>query len=139
MEIRIERRQFATIARLPYLARLQVRDPGVKPRGLDRLVSKAARSAWTLLHYRLGLPARGEMTFTFAAGKSARVGIDAARALYIDYASRDAHGGYEPAETLLIDAILPKIRVFYDIGADWGYYSWLAATSDDWFTRSPHR
>ena len=50
------------------------------------------------------------------------VEIDARRSLYIDYASRDSHAGYEPNESLLIDALIPKARVFYDIGANCGYF-----------------
>ena len=130
MEIQSARRTFATVSRLPWLARMQVRDPDLKPKGAKRIFTKVVRLAWTLLYHRLGLSARGSIVFYTHDGTTINVTVDATKALYIDYASRAAHGGYELAETLLIDAILSRASVFYDVGANWGYFSWLAATSD---------
>lgn len=129
MELPVDRRRFATVSRLLPLARLQVRDPAVKPRGARRIIVKTGRAVWNLLHARAGLSARGILELVSSDGRAVPVFIDVSKAPYIDYASRDAHGGYEPAETLLIDALLPKIGTFYDIGANWGYFTWLAATN----------
>jgi len=130
MEIRSTRRNFATVTRLPWLARLQVRDPDQKPTGVKRISIKTVRLVWSLLHRSLGIAATGTITFHTRGGVTKTVTVDATKSLYIDYASRTAHGGYEIAESMLIDAVLPKTGVFYDIGANWGYFSWLAATND---------
>ena len=129
MHINSKRRRFASITHLPWLSRMQVRDPDLKPAGLRRLRVKFVRLAWTILYRRLGLKSAGRMTFSTRDGRTIDVEIDATRSLYIDYASRDSHAGYEPNESLLIDALIPKAGVFYDIGANWGYFSWLAATN----------
>lgn len=129
MHINSKRRHFATITHLPWLSRMQVRDPDRKPVGLKRLCVKFLRLAWTLLYRHIGLKATGRIAFITRDGKMIDVEIDATRSLYIDYASRDSHAGYEPNESLLIDTLIPKARVFYDIGANWGYFSWLAATN----------
>ena len=126
MQIPYVRRSFATVTRLPLLARRQVRDPRKKPRGAARLLDKLVRLAWRV---RRILPASGELEFRTTAGRAVAVRIDGRKHHFIDYASRDAHGGYEPAETALIDAMLPHAKTFYDIGTNWGYFTWLAATN----------
>jgi FkbM family methyltransferase len=129
MFIAAARRRFAGITEMPPLARAQIRDPAIKPRGARRLLSKAAQTLSHILNSRLGLSAEGTLEFTCTDGRTIRTRIDAANSVYIDYQSREEHGGYEPTETLLVDFLLPKIAGFYDIGANWGYFTWLAATN----------
>ena len=76
----------------------------------------------------MGLPARGRFEVLFPDGAWRRLGFDAHQSAYLAFAAREMHGGYEPVETRFLDAVLPKCRVFYDIGANWGYYTLLAAT-----------
>ena len=104
MEITAIPRSFATVTRLPFLARCQVRDPARKLRGLRRLSDKLVRQAWRIRRF---LPASGEIGFRCTDGRMIVVRIDGRKHHFIDYASREVHGGYEPAESALIDALLP--------------------------------
>ncbi|MEX2450826.1 MAG: FkbM family methyltransferase [Rhodospirillales bacterium] len=122
-------RRFVEVTGLPVLARMQVTDPNRKPTGAKRWQRKIARSVHGLFHTTLGFRLHGTLTVVTADGTRVPVRIDARQSVYIDFASRDRHGGYEPAETLLIDALLPKADVFFDIGSNWGYYTLLAATN----------
>jgi len=74
------------------------------------------------------LPARGVFTVQLAGGGSGTLEIDAHQSAYLAFASRRMHGGYELAETLFLEAMLAKSSCFYDIGANWGYYTLCAAT-----------
>lgn len=77
----------------------------------------------------MGLPARGAFDVRARDGTWRALGFDAHQSAYLAFASRALSGGYEPVETLFLDAVLPRGGVFYDIGANWGYYSLLAATN----------
>ncbi len=46
------------------------------------------------------------------------------------YLTRYRHG-YEPEVASFIDAVLPDDGVFYDVGANWGYFSFFCATKPD--------
>jgi len=129
MEFEIAPRHFAEIDNLPPLAALQVGAPTVKPRGARRVAVKLARAAFGLLHEHLGIPARAQLRLRGTDGTVREVTVDARQRIWIDYASRARHGGYEPAETALVDLLLPRVTTFFDIGANWGYYSLLAATN----------
>lgn len=124
-----EPRQFAAITHLPPLARFQVRHPDVKPRGVRRLAAKGIRIAYRLYHNIFGQPAPAALELVCRDRSTVGIAVDGGKAIYIDFASRQRHGGYEPEGTLLIDALLPGAATFYDVGANWGYFTWLAATT----------
>ncbi|MEQ8710420.1 MAG: FkbM family methyltransferase [Rhodospirillales bacterium] len=58
--------------------------------------------------------------------------FNAHQSAYLAFASRNLFGGYELAETMFLEAMLAKATCFYDIGANWGYYSLLAATHPEY-------
>lgn len=129
IDIPADRRRFATIAHLPSTSRLEVGNPLVPPAGIRRFAARAALPARVIVHGIFGRPVHGALELTLADRSTVGIAIDGTSPLYIGYASHERHGGYRPADTLLLDAILPRAKLFYDIGAGWGYFTWLAATN----------
>ncbi len=103
-------------------------DPVKKPRGLRKLRRKLAQAADRIVHGWMKFPARGVFTVKLADGNSGMFEFDAHQSAYLAFASRMLHGGYELAETMFLEAMLEKSRCFYDVGANWGYYTLCAAT-----------
>lgn len=122
-------RSFARITRLPLLARLQVANPDAELRGLQYAFDRAARGAHRLVHSIFGQPAPAALEISFADRSTLGISVDARMPHYVEFVSRSLHGGYRPLETLLLDAMLPQARVFFDVGAQWGYFTWLALTN----------
>jgi len=113
---------------MPALARILARQRDGKPRGLQRLLLKAARTAFRWTHGRLGLPARGSLALLDPAAPRRFAGNFGNTAL-IQYARRSAGGGYEPEVSALIDALAPRCATVYDVGANWGYFVALLMTN----------
>ncbi|NKB22667.1 MAG: FkbM family methyltransferase [Alphaproteobacteria bacterium] len=126
--IAVQPRKFITEIAVPFLPRLQLHDPDYKPRGFHGLKKKLGRAADDVLHGWMKLPARGTFTVSMADGISHDLAFDAHQSAYLAFVSRELHGGYEPTETLFLEAMLAKANSFFDVGANWGYYSLLAAT-----------
>ena len=94
-------------------------------RPLSRLRRKTVRTLFHLVHQRLGLPARASLRLA----NGARFEVDCANTAFLDYARRSGEaGGVEPEVTGLLISLAGKLRVVYDIGANWGYYPLLLAT-----------
>lgn len=121
-------RRFASVNGLSPLAEALIYDPVAKPTGARRLRRKAARALFTLLHDRLGRPSAATLRLVLGDGTAREIGIDLRQSVYLDFAGRERFGGYEPAETMLLDTMLGRAQSFYDIGANWGYYTLLAAS-----------
>ncbi len=128
IKITAKPRKFIKSTTLPFLPRLQIHDPNDRPKGINRLKKKFAQSADQLLHGWMSFPAQGTFIISMADGTSRNLAFDAHQSAYLAFVSRDLHGGYEPTETLFLEAMLSKANTFYDIGANWGYYSLLATT-----------
>lgn len=126
--ITVQPRKFIKDITLPFLLRLRLHDPAHRPRGIDRLKKKFGQAVDDLLHGWMNLPARGIFTVSMADGTSRELAFDAHQSAYLAFISRALHGGYEPTEKMFLDAMLAKADIFYDVGANWGYYSLLAAT-----------
>jgi len=110
-------------------ARLQVCSP--LARGILRLDGKRrwrrklARTAFSLVHRRLGLPARAVMRLE----NGTLFSVDCADTAFLDFAQRlERDGAVEPEVTALVTHLAPRLRVVYDIGANWGYYPLLLGT-----------
>ncbi len=69
------------------------------------------------------------MEITGRDGQPISIEIDATNTNFIDFASRQLGPGYAPVITALLDWLAPKAGTIYDIGANWGYFSVLAATN----------
>lgn len=129
--VTVRPRAFVEDIALPFFPRMRLYDPERKPRGLARLRRKLGPAADDLVHGWLQIPARGVFTIRVADGTTASVEFDAHQSAYLAFASRAFHGGYELAETMFLEAMMAKSRVFYDVGANWGYYTLLGATHPD--------
>jgi len=116
---------------LPPLARWQIRPPGTKPRGTARLRLRAAKTAYALIHRRLGVAASGRLKIRDRGGRIASIPIDAANGAWIDFESRRRYGGYAPAATLFFRSVAARAETVYDIGANWGYFTTLLAANRD--------
>jgi FkbM family methyltransferase len=123
----LQPRSPVAVERMPALARALAGLGDGKPRGLTRLRAKLLRSAlrWSR---RLALPAEGQLALLMPDGPR-RFSGDFNNTALIQYARQIGQGGYEPAVTALIDAVAPRLREVYDIGANWGYYAALLATN----------
>ncbi|HEV2335140.1 MAG TPA: FkbM family methyltransferase [Stellaceae bacterium] len=91
-------------------------------RRLARLRRKVARTLFHIVHQRIGLPAPAELRF--ANGKIAAV--NCANTAFLDYAARNQRAeGVEPEVSGLLIGLAARLRVVYDVGANWGYYPLL--------------
>jgi FkbM family methyltransferase len=96
-----------------------------KPRGLCRLTHKAARALFYLVHQRLGWSA----TATLIPTSAPPFAVDCANTGFLDYAWYSHNGdGVEPEISGLFSHLAPRLRVVYDIGANWGFYPLLFGT-----------
>jgi FkbM family methyltransferase len=128
-------------ARLRSPAQLQVQAPLARAvlslgreRHSHRLRRKTVRALFSLVHRRLGVPARAIM----AATNGRSFAVDCADSAFLEFAARTrGDGGFEPEVTALLGHLAPQMRVFYDVGANWGYYPLLLGT-DPRFTGEIH-
>ena len=126
-ELPFERRRFARIEDAAgFAGALVALGPG-RARGLKRLWQKAAKFGYRTLHQRLGLPAPAMLALTLPTGEK-RVAVDCRDTSYMAFAMREAAEGYEAEDAAVLDRILPQVHTLYDIGANWGFFSLLAAT-----------
>lgn len=128
ISIAVQRREFIEGITLPLLSRLRLYDPSRKPRGLKKLGRKLGQAADVVIHEWMALPSTGTFTVRRADGSIREYRFDAHQSAYLAYASRALFGGYELAETMFLEAMLSRSDCFYDVGANWGYYTLLAAT-----------
>ena len=90
-----------------------------------RLRRKIARTLFHLVHQRLGL--RAPALLRVANGT--RFEVDCGNTGFLDYAARSRRAeGVEPEISGLLISLAAKLRVVYDIGANWGYYPLLLGT-----------
>ena len=128
ISVAVRPRSFIEDITLPLLSRARMYDPERKPRGLGKLRRKIGQAADEFVHGWLNVASTGVLTVRKADGSHGAIEFDAHQSAYLAFASRFFRGGYEPVETMFVDAMLARSRVFYDVGANWGYYSLLAAT-----------
>lgn len=115
------------IVELPLLARIQDAAERRFRRGLGRLIAKAARALFDAVHNHLGLPATGRLTLDSGDERVVTLRFDARNTHYRALA-RAGDVGYEAETLALLDALMPNDGVFFDIGANWGYFSLAIAS-----------
>ena len=121
----VRRRNPFAVDHLPFLAELYA--AGFKPRRrlAKRFIGKPAKNLFRLV-YRTGLGGTGR--FTLALGdRTAACAFNARNTQYHALYLPPYAKGYEPDTTALFDILLPDDGVFFDIGANWGYYALFAA------------
>jgi FkbM family methyltransferase len=120
------RRPF-TVKRLPWLARFYLRAYHA-----GRMTSWLARSLRLCfpVWYRLCGSSTGEFDYE-RLGRRRAIRFNARnlqfQALYADF----DRNGYEAEVAVLLDALLPETGVFFDIGANWGYFTLYSASNRD--------
>lgn len=127
VSLAVTRRNPFAVTHLPLIARLYRAAYSKRRRFSKRFVGKPAKKLFRLAYHGLGLGGDGEMTLTVdgtTRGLTFNARNTQFHALYLpQYA-----GGYEAETTCLIDAVLPDDGVFYDIGANWGFFALFAAS-----------
>ncbi len=121
-----DRRAFATVTHLPLPARLRVGRTAEGTGGA--LVSRLAAWADEAFGFVTGRRLHGSIEFRLADGTTAGAAFDTRLDLFLDFAAAQQAGGFAPEESLLLERLLPRAKVFWDVAAGWGYFSWLAAT-----------
>jgi len=123
---RVDLRNPFHVAELPLVGRLCRAAYTPRRRVAKRFVGKPAKVLFRLAHSSLGLGGRGTLVYDGPDGtRSLR--FDARniqfRALYLpQYAA-----GYETETSALLDVIVSPKDVFFDVGANWGYFAlWVA-------------
>ncbi|MGQ0664862.1 MAG: FkbM family methyltransferase [Pseudomonadota bacterium] len=113
-------RNVATLRVRAPLARAMMRADDRKPTGLARLRNKIAKSLFALVHQRFGVPAWAEMQLASRAAFR----VDCANTAFLLFQAHVArYGGWEPEVTALLSALAGRLRVVYDVGANWGYFA----------------
>lgn len=121
----------ARITRLPRLAAGMVgQAPGVKAKGLARLLQRGAKPLYFLLHRRLGLPAPAVLALDLADGVR-EVPYDARDTAFFQFLQHRAPDLYEPLEGAFLELAAAGEACVHDIGANAGFFSLLLATSPD--------
>lgn len=123
VSLRLSLRQPAQVQVRSFLAQ-EVLRLGAE-REARRLRRKLVRALFSLVHRRLGLPARALMRLE----NGNAFPVDCADTAFLDFAARLARdGAVEPEVTALFTHLAPRLSVVYDVGANWGYYPLLLAT-----------
>jgi FkbM family methyltransferase len=119
------RKPFAVEA-LPFLSRLHVAAFRHRRRFSRRFVGKPAKLLfrWAIA---AGLGGTGQMTVTTAGGQRA-VSFDARNTQFGAVYQPQNQPVYEPETSALLNLLVADNDVFYDIGANWGWYAILIAT-----------
>ena len=128
IELPGERRAFATVTHLPLLARLRIGPPETPPEERNRTVRRLAAWADEAIEFLAGQKFHGSIEFRLADGTTAGAAFDTRQDVFPDFADAERRGGYAPAESALLERLLPRTGIFWDVCAGWGYFSWLAAT-----------
>jgi hypothetical protein len=123
-----ERRVFATVTHLPLLARLRIGPPDTGPEGRNPLVRRLAAWADEAIEFLAGQKFHGSIELRLRDGTTAGAAFDTREDVFLDFADAERRGGFAPAESALLERLLPRTGTFWDVCAGWGYFSWLAAT-----------
>lgn len=97
-----------------------------KNRWAKRLGKRIGRLAFDTA-YRLGLGGCGAVDLMKPDGP-ARLTFDARKHHYASLYLNHYRDGYEPEVAALLETFLTDARVFYDVGSNWGYFAFYAAT-----------
>ncbi|HEX9570430.1 MAG TPA: FkbM family methyltransferase [Rhodospirillales bacterium] len=111
---------------LPLIARLaQIGFHRYRRRWAKRLFKRPGRMLFDVAYHGLGLGGRGAVSVDLPGGR-ARLDFDARKVHF-----RGIYDGpvdsYEPEVAAILETLLAGERVFYDVGANWGYFTLYAA------------
>lgn len=116
------------ISELPLIARLaRAAHHRYTKRWCKRLGKKPARIAYDLAQDVLKLGGRGTVTLTTVAGKK-KATFNARHPHFGSLYFGHNAAGYEPDVSALLTSLLRGNRTFFDVGANWGYFTLYATT-----------
>ena len=99
----------------------------IEPPALPAVLSKLPRILFNNIHMLARAPANGVLRVT-AGGKEFAFSVDLRNRQIIDTAAGHRNAGcYEPEVSRVLDRLLVGKAVFYDIGANFGYFALRAA------------
>lgn len=120
---------------LPVLSRVHSAAFAIRRRLSKRFIGKPAKRLFRLM-LRLGVA--GEGTFRLnLKNASPRVAFNARNTQFGALYQPQNQPVYEPETSALLDALVPDSSVFFDVGANWGWYSLLIASRPG-FTGTVH-
>ncbi len=125
---RVVARQPFDIIRLPATLRLARYADARRGRNARRWLTKLSKSVFRTAHQRLGLGAEGTLRLDRGDGAAIELTFDGRNTHYGHLYRGGENTGYEPATAALLDTLAPDDGVFYDIGANWGFFSLLIAS-----------
>ena len=135
--VSVDYRQPFAMDRLAPLVAMTVWAQRIRNRNVRRLAKKLTRTLFRITHNALGFSALSRMTLETGAGSRRVLVFDARNtgfgALYLT----EHGGGYETGTAALIRHLMPKDGVFFDVGANWGFFSLLMA-AEQGFTGTVH-
>lgn len=124
----VDYRQPFNIEQLAPLVDLTARVHRVRNRRVRRLGRKFTQTLFHLFHGALGLPAPCRMVLdTGESGPARSLTFDGRDTGFGILYLNDFAAGYETATAALIRHVMPTNGVFYDVGANWGFFSLLMA------------
>jgi FkbM family methyltransferase len=129
--VQVKRRNPFRILARPFITKFYEFATKKRVRFLKRLfISIPAKKAFSFA-YRV-LKIGGEGSFAFEVGGTKKnIPFNARNTQYHALYFSKYQTGYEPETTALIDVLLQRNDVFFDVGANWGYFSLYAASHPD--------
>ncbi|MCH7865151.1 MAG: FkbM family methyltransferase, partial [Proteobacteria bacterium] len=114
--------------KLPLIARLsRAGFHTYRRRWAKRLFKKPTRLAFDIAFHGLKLGGRGTMVLDIPGGER-HLDFDA-RKVHFGSVYHNAYAeGYEPEVGAILETVLSGDRVFFDVGANWGYFALYAAS-----------
>jgi FkbM family methyltransferase len=111
---------------LPLIARLtQIGFHHYRRRWAKRIFKKPGRMLFDVAHHTLRLGGRGAFVLDLPDGP-VRLVFDAGK-VHFRGIYEGGIDGYEPEVAAILETLLTGERVFYDVGANWGYFTLYAA------------
>jgi len=111
---------------LPLIARLaQIGFHRYRRRWAKRFFKRPGRMLFDVAYHGLRLGGRGAVSVDLPGGP-ARLGFDA-RKIHFRGIYDGGADGHEPEVAAILESLLAGERVFYDVGANWGYFTLYAA------------
>ena len=112
---------------LPLIAKLcRIGFHRYRRRWAKRFGKRPGRLLFDVAYHRLKLDGLGVLALALPTGP-ARLSFDARKIHYRNLYDGSTDG-HEPEVAAIIETLLPGDGAFYDIGANWGYFSFYAAT-----------
>jgi FkbM family methyltransferase len=123
------------VEHLPVLSRVHSAAFRIRRRLSKRFIGKPAKRLFRLM-LRMGMGGKGGFRLTLR-DSAPHIAFNARNTQFGALYLPQSQPVYEPETSALLDALVPDHSVFFDVGANWGWYSLLIASRPS-FTGSIH-